>query len=590
MRDAVRHRGPDDYGDLLSNSAGIGNVRLSIIDLAGGRQPISNEDHTRHIVFNGEIFNFQQLRDRLPNHQFKTHSDTESILHAWEEWGSEGVRELSGMFAFCIWDQVRGRFFLARDRIGIKPLYYVLTKTFFAFASEIKALLAAGLVKPEVNPLALRDYLTHKYQVEDHTLFAGIKKMQPGTWMEINENGSSQNGYFWSYSKMTTAMDEKDAARSLEKIIQDSVADQMIADVPVGCYLSGGLDSSIVLHEMVKHAGTPPQCFTVAYDDVDGEINEKDLAIAMARQVGAPHTVVTCSAADVFKWLPLLIYHLDEPISEPLTVPTHLLARAAAQKVKVVLTGEGADELFAGYSRFTSAHSLASLQNVPAALRSLAADLASRLLGPQTWYPRLLRTSLSPERFPDLQVLFSSQELTALCGSAEISTTVVHEGANDAAGLLESMMDFDAQHRLPEFILTRADKMTMAASLEMRPPLLDNRVIDFALTVPAELKLRNGMEKYVLRRAFESQLPASVVWRKKQAFAAPYSHWIEPLTKKYLSDSHIAQAGLLSGSEIRKLTDGHRFYRGRRHDKLWTLIVLEIWYRIFIDQTLTPFL
>jgi asparagine synthase (glutamine-hydrolysing) len=588
MRDAIRHRGPDDHGELIREHAGIGNVRLSIIDLSGGHQPVANETGTAHIVFNGEIYNYKSLRDRLPNHTFKSQCDTESILHAWEEWGLRCLPELNGMFTFCIWDQQSRRFLLARDRIGIKPLYYIHTKECFAFASEIKAFFAANLVEARPERAAVADYLVHKYQVSEGTIYAGIRRLLPGHWLQVHEEGEVTSGRYWDFERRVEETTEAAAAAQLHDLVRGAVTSQMVADVPVGCFLSGGIDSTLVLHEMARHAEAPVECFTIEYGGHSGDANESEAARASAQREGAHHTHIPCTAQDVEAWLPRMVYHLDEPIAEPLLAPSFMLSRAAAQKVKVVLTGEGADELFAGYSRYRVARQLAALQAVPCWLRAAALKVAEQLLRPQGWQARILRASLAPERFPELQTLFCPVEVARLAGT----TSQPHPGTDNhprnARQLLDAMMEYDSRHRLPEFILTRADKMTMAASLEMRPPLLDNRLIDFALALPTDYKWRPGKTKYLLRRAFESQLPAEVIHRPKLAFTAPYEGWLPRLIERYLQDSHAAQAGLLDGGELRRLLAGDRFYRGRSHDKLWSLLILEVWYRVFIDHSLKP--
>ncbi len=584
MRASLFHRGPDDYGCYINGPVGLANLRLSIIDLQTGRQPIFNEDRLRAIVYNGEVYNYKDLRSQLRQHHFVTQSDTESILHAYDEWGLDSLPLLNGMFAFAIWDEAKQELLLVRDRIGIKPLYYTVSTNYFAFASEIKALFSAGLVAAEVNIHELGTYLAVKYIPSEQTLFKGVYRMLPGQWLKVSTDTKIVCGKFWNFRLEPDRVPRStlDYATELRELVTTSVNDQLVADVPVGAFLSGGLDSGIVVTEMARQKGTGVKAFTIDYESAKPEQNEGFYAQLVAKLAGALHTMVTCTSEEARDLTTLLTYHLDEPISEPLLAPSFLLAQAARKEVTVVLTGEGGDELFAGYSRYKLTYWVNWLRNVPLPIRHGALKIAVNRWGLQDLRTRVLHVSVDPDRVHDWHLVFTSPESTALTGYPP------EEKIFDSSRvLLDSLMEMDTCFRLPEYILTRADKMTMANSLEARPPLLDNRVIEFARHLPSEFKLRGRQEKYILRQAFKANMPAEVVRRPKIAFSAPFETWLPDLSKIYLQDSHLAQAGLIVSHEMKRLLNNDPFFRGRRAEKLWTLIILEIWYRIFIDRTLT---
>mgnify|MGYP005846986333 CR=1 FL=1 len=591
MRSSLVHRGPDDYGHFLDGPVGIANLRLSIIDLHTGHQPIFNEDRSAVIAYNGEVYNFKELRAQLGNHVFTTQSDTEAILHAYDEWGRGCLPRLNGMFALSIWDVRRQTLLLARDRIGIKPLYYVRTPRYFAFASEIKALLHAGLVAPEVNAAALSTYLAVKYVPSEQTLFSGVRRLRPGEWLTVTLDGQVERGEFWTFglNQDRSPRPMAEYAEELRGLVQQAVHDQLVSDVPVGAFLSGGLDSGIVVNEMARQMGRVT-AYTIDYDVASEVQNERRYAELNALRAGAKHTTVICTSEQARDLLPLLVYHLDEPILEPLLAPSYLLARAARREVTVALTGEGADELFAGYDRYTLGHLVSRLRKVPGPVRRAGLQLATRLFGAQDVRARVLKLSLDSSFIVDWYVVFTDREIAALTnGTPQIEGWAApYLEAGSTNGLLELFITIESCLRLPEYILTRADKMTMASSLEMRPPLLDNRIIDFALRVPSELKLNGKQGKYILRRAFENSVPPEVINQPKVAFSAPFERWLSQLCDTYLRDSHCARAGLLNQGEINRLLNNDPFYRGRHSEKLWALIILEVWFRVFVNRSLEP--
>ena len=592
MRRSMAHRGPDDYGHYISGSVGIANLRLSIIDIEGGHQPLFIEDGSVGIVYNGEVYNFRELRSQLKDYNFTTKSDTESILRAYQEWGLDALPRLNGMFAFAIWDRRRQRLLLARDRMGIKPLYYVCTRRYFAFASEIKALLSAGLIAPRVDRAALSSYLAIKYGSGSQTLFENVHHLMPGEWMSVSLDGRVEQGRYWSFELQPgeNRKTETDLTAELRHLVEQSVRDQLVADVPVGAFLSGGIDSGIVVTEMARQTDSSVRAFTIDYDSAKRDQNEAHFARFTAKRAGALHTAVTCSEVEARRLLPLLVYYLDEPISEPLLAPSYLLARTARREVTVVLTGEGADELFAGYSRYRLSYWVDRLRRTPKFVRRSAYELAARFFGIQDVKTRVLQLSLNARSILNWYSVFTPTEIAAVTGGKLNQSAPQDESLNRNNGrsLLDSLLEMDSRFRLPEYILTRADKMTMANSLEMRPPLLDNRIVDFALRLPSDYKLRKAEDKYILRRAFEGAVAPEILSRPKIAFSAPYEGWLPTLCGEYLSDSHCAQAGLLARAELDRLLNDKAAYRGRRPEKLWTLVLLEIWFRVFVDGSLVP--
>ena len=589
MRDRIIHRGPDEYGQHVDGPFGFGNVRLSIIDLKTGKQPIFNEDNNLAIIYNGEIYNFKQLRAELNNHRFVTQTDTEVVLHAYEEWGLACLPKFNGMFAFAIWDRTKNELLIARDRIGIKPLYYVHEPNYFAFSSEIKALHYSGLYKPKVDTRAMHTYLNLKYVPDDSTLFQNVRRLLPGEFMRVRANGSAQIDKFWTF-KFNPDMEgrpETEYVAELSQLFQNAVKDQLVADVPVGAFLSGGIDSSAVVSEMARYV-KELHTFTVDFGSEGKDNNESVLARVFARKIGAAHEIVSCDARQWQQLLPLSVYHLDEPVSEPLMAVNYLLAQAGSKKVKVMLSGEGADELFAGYPRYKMSYFLHALSLVPRSIRRLAYDLAISFWGEQDLKTKILNMSLTPRECINWHTVFMPREISALTGVATIEDDWTREWVSryDGSSLLDFMLEVDTRFRLPEYILNRVDKMTMANSLELRPPILDNRIVDFALKLPARFKINGKQDKYIFRRMANGIVPSEVAKRKKKVFSAPYEKWLPGLGEKYLRTSHCACAGLLNQEELNRLLAWNHFYRGRWAEKVWTIIVLEVWYRIFISRTL----
>ncbi|AFM23646.1 asparagine synthase (glutamine-hydrolyzing) [Desulfomonile tiedjei] len=594
MMDAIAHRGPDQSGTFFepSEHLALGHQRLSIIDLSdAGRQPMYNEDGSVVIVYNGETYSYADLQNRLKSrgHQFRSTTDTECLVHLYEERSVDFLKEINGMFALAIWDRRNRELILARDRTGIKPLYYVHTDTFFGFASEIKALLAGGLVRPQVDRESIEEYLAFQYVSAPRTIFKDVRKLLPGHFIRVRRDSSITIEPYWNYDWYTIdeSRTEEDWAVELRSLVQQSVRDQMVADVPVGAFLSGGLDSGIVVTEMAKMSKGKVETFTVNYSGVT-DTNEEQGASLVARHADVKHTIVGCSDSDLTRLLPLLIFHADEPIAEPLMTPYFLLSAAARKDVKVVLTGEGADELFFGYSRYRLGSYKKLLSMLPAPVLAKVYRSLTKWIGPQHRICRVMKTAVEDTGVCDWSAVFLSREIDAL-------TRFPHNSDNNGAHSLRShsiediisyLFDEDFRLRLPDYILLRVDKMSMAHSLEIRPPFLDNRIIDLSLRLPADMKVRGGIGKYLLRRSFQNDIPHETVKGKKKPFAAPYNRIVRQLAEEYLIDSECAEDGILSRPELSRLLSGDPFYRGRFNEKVWSLVVLEIWYRIFVRQSL----
>ena len=473
---SLAHRGPDDYGDYISGSVGLANLRLSIIDIESGHQPMFSDDKKICVVQNGEIYNFMELKKRLENRRFKTRCDTESILRAYEEWGAACLSELNGMFTLAIWDGFKNEMIIARDRMGIKPLYYTFNNSYFIFASEIKALINAGLVKPEVDIEAMQTYLELKYIPDERTMFKGVRRLLPGQWIRIPKDSNISYGNFWKYNlspERKRPLDEY--TEELRSLVSLSVKDHLVSGVPVGVFFSGGVDSGIVISEMAKHTGAGIKAFAVDYLSGKSEKNEVDYVAISAARAGAIHKIVNCPSDLAVSMLEKMIYHLDEPISEPLLAPSDLLSRAARDDVKVVLTGEGSDELFSGYSRYKMSYYLNLIKHIPRKIKATAAFLSEKLCGSQHIITRIFKISIDEKKVIEWYMVFTSDETTRLTASTD-KTRWRNDWMNILNGksLLDFLLETDACFRMPEYILTRTDKLSMASSLEIRVPLFSN--------------------------------------------------------------------------------------------------------------------
>ncbi|HUJ25469.1 MAG TPA: asparagine synthase (glutamine-hydrolyzing), partial [Myxococcales bacterium] len=595
MTSVIAHRGPDGSGHFVSGPCALGHRRLSIIDLSqNGAQPMHNEDGSVTITFNGEIYNYLALRDELlaRGHQFRSRCDTEVLVHGYEEWGEALPERLLGMFAFAIWDARRQRLFLARDRLGKKPVYYNCGRERLAFGSEIKSLLCDPSVPRKLDEAALDLYLAARYVPAPLTMFDGICKLPPAS-CAVYERGELRVRRYWrvEFPGETDPRSDAELARELWDRVKDATKVRLMADVPVGVFLSGGLDSSCIAAQMVdlrREAGDGVvKSFSVGYRAGDGS-SELDQARRVAAALGTEHHEVTVTAADFAAWLPELVWHLDEPVADAACVPLHYLSRKAREEVVVVLSGEGADEVFAGYPIYRTMLWLEKL-------RALSPAAAAAL--PLARHPKLekyLRWATQPieQRYRGVSVAFTDREKRLLTGSGaeRLIERLAREWA-EVEGLppLERMLEIDRRIWLPDDLLVKADKITMASSLELRVPFLDHRLIEWAAGLPAHVKLRGRSGKWLLREAARRRLPAGCTAPGKRGFTVPVSGWFrrqlhEPLREALLAADSLARTRF-GEKAVRRLLDEHRQGRVDRKEELWALWVVELWRKRFKVET-----
>jgi asparagine synthase (glutamine-hydrolysing) len=597
----MAHRGPDDEGFFVEGPAGMGFRRLSIIDLSGGRQPIFNEDGSMAIVFNGEIYNYRDLAAALSaaGHTFTTRSDTETILHAYEQYGDDCVQDLRGMFAFAIWDRRRRRLLMARDRLGVKPLYYYSNGRFLAFASEIKALFEIPGVPREVDPLAFDQFLALRYVPGPRTIFKNIFRLQPGHTLVVDGAGVHIRKY-WDidYSARTEAPARK-IAESFVELLEESVRLRLISEVPLGVFLSGGVDSSAILATMNKVAGGRRfKTFSVGYQTSSREEEEEcelKYAHLASRALGSEHYEFRLSPKAFEEFIPGLVWRLDEPLADPSCIPLYFIAKLARQHITVVLSGEGADEILAGYGIYSKMLAIDRMRQRVPALTRLAGRLASFTPGER--FRRYARMSGQPleERYRGVCRGFSADSRRALIGP-ERANRSEEQLAEIFGGLLKTakgasplnrMLYADAKVWLPDDLLLKADKMTMASGVELRVPFLDHKLVEFAATLPDRSKL-NGHGKAVLREAMQGVLPPAILERPKKGFTIPLAPWLRsPLrqfTRDHLLGTDSPLNSYLDPSGVRRIVQEHEQATSDRSQEIWSLLVFHFWHSQFIDN------
>lgn len=598
----ISHRGPDGRGVYVDGPAGLGHLRLSIIDLGTGAQPMANEDETVWIVFNGEIYNYLELRERLlaKGHRFRSHCDTEVIIHLYEEMGADCVRELRGMFGFAIWDSKKRRLFVARDRVGIKPIYYCQTGRAFYFASELKAILADADVPREVSLPAIRVFLSFFYIPGEATLFKSIKKLLPGHSLMI-EGGKVSVYQYWDLrfteERWTTPFDA--VVEELYGLVQSTVRDHMMADVPVGVLLSGGVDSSAVLNFAVQGTEKKVKTFTVGFDG-DQVVDERPFARLAAERFGTEHYDLSISARDFWNFLPAYVSHMEEPVCEPPAVALYYVSKMARDHVKVLLSGEGGDEAFGGYPNYPNMMQLAQIGTAAGPFAKAAgagASLAGRLIGDERFdrYGQALGQPLASQYFSRSSgpTAFFNRHARKLCTPAFLEgTSEVSPGGfigKLVAGmghipLLDQMLYIDTKTWLPDDLLVKADKMTMANSLELRVPLLDHKILEFAATLPARYKVRGKETKRALKAAFARALPREILERKKAGFPVPYSGWLrnelDAGVREVLLSDCARNRGYFQAGQVSRLLEANKV-SGRYSKEIFSLLVLELWHRQF---------
>ncbi|MGE3777339.1 MAG: asparagine synthase (glutamine-hydrolyzing), partial [Pirellulaceae bacterium] len=547
MLQTIFHRGPDDEGVLLDGELAMGMRRLSIIDLAEGRQPMFDESGRFGVIFNGEIYNYRELRQELAGrgHQLRTHSDTEVIVHLYEERGAECLEQLRGMFAFAIWDKQSRELFLARDRLGVKPLYYAEHDGALLFASEIKALLQYPTLRPGMDLQALSDYLALKYVPAPRTLFAGIRSLPPGTFLRMRQGKIEQRRYWnLSFAKPSVCPSDEESEERLLELLRESVRLRLRSDVPFGAFLSGGVDSSLIVALMREQMTEPVRAFSVGFAG-GSEQDELPFARQVAARFGCEHHTLTITAADWLQHAEQVLWHLDQPIADQATVATFLVARLARQHVKMVLTGEGGDELFAGYARYAGEQFSPWFRWLPPGMGSLLRRGTAYLPGLRRGKIAIQALTQADEatRFAHWFPMFTDEARSELFGARGVEAVVpaasvfsAELARCDATAPLDRMLHVDTSLWLPDYLLLRGDKLTMAHSLEARVPLLDHRLVEFAARLPVDAKLRGRTRKYLLKRVASRFLPAEIVHRRKQGFPIPIDRWLRREARPLMRD------------------------------------------------------
>jgi asparagine synthase (glutamine-hydrolysing) len=606
MTDAIRHRGPDESGIYEDERACLGHRRLSIIDVAAGRQPMSNEDGSLWIVYNGEVFNHADLRPELEKagHRYRTRCDTETILHAYEEYGLQCVERFQGMFAFAIWDKQARRLFCARDRLGKKPFYYYWDGRTFAFASEIKALLKHPTIPARFEEPLLGEYLAFGYASEERTLFAGIRKLMPGHSLTLEvgrEHPALEIRRYWDIPPGEEAGSRSNAEwiHECRERLEESVRLRLMSDVPLGVFLSGGVDSSAIAALIRRITPGPVKTFAVGYRE--DAYSELGYARRVAGAIGTEHHDVSIGMEDFFEALPRLVWHEDEPLAWPSSVSLYFVSKLASKQVKVVLTGEGSDELFGGYGRYRfyqwNARWLKRYRVVPRGLRWRIRSMVatSPLLG--AGLRRKLQHTfvglgedLESLYLDNFYSAFSAAEQAVLFpgphGERPYRNFLRYWAQRPGSAALARMLFADQKTYLVE-LLMKQDQMSMAASIESRVPFLDHRLVEFSARVPERLKLRMGEGKYIVKRAVEDLLPGDIVYRKKMGFPTPLRDWLLDTRANRLFEMLQMRGGLLAeyvdGTELRSLIERHRERRIDATDRIWRLLNLEIWGDLFLN-------
>jgi asparagine synthase (glutamine-hydrolysing) len=600
MRDVLRHRGPDGEGLLLDGPVGLAHRRLAIVDVAGGHQPMANEDGTVWIVFNGEIYNHASLRPQLEarGHRYRTRSDTETIVHLYEEMGERCVERLQGMFAFAVWDRTRRTLLLARDRLGIKPLYYAVTPHELLFASEIKGLLAAGL-RAELNRDALPELLAAGFVSGEDSLFQGVRRLLPGRTLSWQMGQGLRERRYWNLPAPVEASPApEERAHEVRSRLACAVRSHLMSDVPLGLFLSGGIDSSGLLALMAPMVKQPVRTFAVGFSD--REANELAYARLAARSAGAEHREVVVSPEEFFQALPTLVWHEDEPIAFPSSVPLYFVSRLARDHVKVVLTGEGADELFLGYNRYRVTAWNERLGRpywsaAPASLRSRVRRLAGHLPRPLRRYAARSFLALEPgprglfcENFAVFPESLRRQLLSdaALLDRRDPYAQSLRCYEEGDGGALDRMSRADLQTYLVR-LLMKQDQMSMAASIESRVPFLDHEFVEHVVSIPGRFKLHGWQTKAVLRAALRGLVPPAILSRRKMGFPVPVGRWLRgpfwPLVEEFVLSPRASSRGLFDRSVLGRLAEEHRRGQASHGDRLWLLLNLEVWQRVFVD-------
>jgi asparagine synthase (glutamine-hydrolysing) len=604
MTEPIRHRGPDDFGYFHDPHASLGFRRLSIIDLSGGHQPMTNEDRSIWIIFNGEIFNHASLRPALEQagHRYTNRSDTETILHAYEQYGPACLEKLRGMFAFAIWDTQRRRLFLARDRLGKKPLYYYWNGRLLIFGSEIKSLLAHPAISPQFDETLLPEYLAFGYTSGDRTLFRGIRKLMPGHHLTLDlatPAPSPEIRQYWEIPRPEPEdRSDEEWIRECRTRLEETVCMRLMSDVPLGMFLSGGVDSSAIAALMKRNFSGPVKTFAVGYSEA--EFSELSYARHVAESIGTDHHEVVVGMEEFFNTLPRLIWHEDEPITWPSSVSLYFVSRLAREHVTVVLTGEGSDEMFGGYARYRhysiNERWLRRYRIIPSPLRRLIrAQVATTPLLSATLRRKLQHTFIG--RNEDLESLYLDNFYSAFPFTEQRTLFRNLPSASPYAGFrrywdawpdlpaLPRLLFADQKTYLVE-LLMKQDQMSMATSIESRVPFLDHEFVEFSARVPEHMKLRNGEGKYIVKKAIEGLVPHEIIYRKKMGFPTPIRQWLLDPRAAGLFDVLRARDGLLAQfidtAALDRLIERQRSNTEDATDRIWRLLTLQLWGDLFL--------
>ena len=593
MCDAIIHRGPDDEGVRVEGGCAIGMRRLSIIDLNTGHQPISNEDGTIWIVFNGEIYNYQELRSDLiaKGHRFRTNSDTETIIHLYEEEGAEGVKKLRGMFSFAIHDSRQRSVFIARDRFGKKPLYYANTQDGFYFASELKSLRVFDL-DWEIDRDALRLYFQFLYIPDPYTPFRNVRKLMPGCWMQYHADGRVDEGRYWRLPQPESRngiLDREATAAAVRKKFDEAVRIRMIADVPLGAFLSGGIDSGSVVASMALQSKDPVKTFSIGFEEA--EFNELPAARMVAEKYKTEHHEIVVKP-DSVGLLERIARHCDEPFGDSSCIPTLIVSEFARKHVKVALSGDGGDELFGGYQLFFETQDQTKFDAIPGFVRKAVSAVADRL--PYSAYGknylRMISRPTGLDRYLSHRGLpyFLSRQLLQPEWTLPAEAAFYQRQLADCflpagADVLSQAFYFEATATLTGDMLVKVDRMSMAASLEVRSPLLDHELAELAMTIPPDLKMRDGRGKAIFLDAVGDRLPPQLLTLPKKGFAVPLAKWYRTSLKVFLWDHLLSREfldrGMVSEPFVRALLDEHQSGRRNNSGLLYALLILELWFR-----------
>lgn len=602
MCNCLVHRGPDSSGFFEDNGIGLGIRRLSIIDVEGGNQPIQNEDGNIWTIFNGEIYNYKEVKQDLisKGHKFKTNSDTETIVHAYEQYGLDFVQHLRGMFAIAIWDGKRKKTILVRDRLGIKPLYYIIRKNQLLFASELKVLLEYEDIKPTINRNAISDYLTYLYVPAPNTIFNEIHKMMPGEILVFDKDGTYTTRPYWDIHFENSELSLDSCVKQLHDLLEESISLRLVSDVPVGVLLSSGLDSATVATLAAKTSPHELSTYTVGFQDsADRSFDELKESKKIADFLGTNHREIVVNSNDAFKLLDKVTWYLDEPFGNPTTTLHYIISEFASRTSKVVISGVGGDEMFGGYPKYMALKIFENNSKFPMSFVKALSPIFQKL-------PEKSETVVKGKRFFDawqgdsidhylsLVSYFTEKEkqdlLTFQSNSSRnlVDNLANKAEVNGAANFFQKMFYIECKSYLPNNILEYTDKTSMAVSLEVREPLLDHRIVEFSANLPFGFKIKNRSMKHILKLAMKNDLPKSVLNRKKRGFTPPLINWLNKslsdLESQYISKERLAERKLLNYSYVKKLIEDYKQGKKSNYMKIWNVVCLESWFNTFMQK------